>query len=59
MLNLTDDEIEDLIRRVISYRAPQWVAKNDSIRRLEVLGSLFHNVPLLEAIALQSTCLTV
>ncbi len=53
MLTLKGDEIEDLIRRVISYGPPQWAKKDDDIRRLEVLGSLFHNIPLLEARALQ------
>ena len=53
MLNLTGDEIENLIHRTISYGPPQWVPQDDNIKRLEVLGSLFHNGPLLEALALQ------
>ena len=53
MLSLTSDEIEDLIRRVISYGPPQWVPQDDSTRRLEVLGSVFQNGPLLEAKAIQ------
>jgi ornithine carbamoyltransferase len=53
MLTLTGDENEDLIRRVISYGPPQWVMHDNHIKRLEVLGSLFHNVPSLETRALQ------
>ncbi|MFW9885981.1 MAG: hypothetical protein ACFFEX_16465 [Candidatus Thorarchaeota archaeon] len=53
MLNLTGNEIEDLIRRVISYGPPQWVSRDDPTRRLEVLGSLFQNGPLFEARAIQ------
>ncbi|MFX0056646.1 MAG: hypothetical protein ACFFAD_17090 [Candidatus Hermodarchaeota archaeon] len=53
MLNLTGDEIEDLIRRVISYGPPQWVSQDDTSKSLEVLGSLFHNGPLIEARAIQ------
>ncbi len=45
MLALTGEEIEALIRRVISYRPPQWVPRDDKIKRLELIGSLFHNAP--------------
>jgi ornithine carbamoyltransferase len=50
---LSRDVIEDLIHRTISYSPPQWVPKDDAIRNLEVLGSLFHNAPSVEARALQ------
>ncbi|MFW9968369.1 MAG: hypothetical protein ACFFEA_14535, partial [Candidatus Thorarchaeota archaeon] len=53
MLTLTGDEIEDLIRRVISYRPPEWVLRDDEIKRLELIGSLFHNAPSLAAQAIR------
>jgi ornithine carbamoyltransferase len=53
MLTLTGAEIEDLISRVISYSPPHWVKQEDGIRRLEIIGSLLHNSPLLGVRALQ------
>ncbi|MHA1925573.1 MAG: hypothetical protein ACXABV_01135 [Candidatus Thorarchaeota archaeon] len=53
MLTLTGEEIEDIIRRVISYGPPQWVMQDDDIKRLKVFGSLFHNGSPVEARALQ------
>jgi ornithine carbamoyltransferase len=52
MLTLTGDEIEDLIRRAIAHGPPQWGDHDGAIKRLDVIGSLFHNVPSLEARAL-------
>ncbi len=53
MLTLTSDEIEDLIRRVISHGPPEWVTQDNDIRRLKVIGSLFHNVPSLNSRSLE------
>jgi ornithine carbamoyltransferase len=53
MLNLKGDEIEELLHRAIAYSPPKWVPKDDNTRRLEVLGYVFQNGPLLEAKAIQ------
>ena len=64
MLTLTGEELEDLIRRVISYRRPQLVMKNNGVRSLDVLGSFLHcSSPLerrvLEIAAARMGCRTV
>ncbi|MFW9890454.1 MAG: hypothetical protein ACFFER_19945 [Candidatus Thorarchaeota archaeon] len=64
MLTLTGEELEDLIRRVISYRPPKWVTKNNGVRSIEVLGSFLHcSSPLerrvLEIAAARMGCRTV